>query len=89
MRNRVSGLVTPVLWLPAEETRFLRQADGLTAGKIPRRLIVPTFQRGYGRLDALASPTPGAQERHGWHSHAERGNDGRVLRGWASTYSNA
>ena len=28
--------------------------------------------------DALASPNSGAQERHGWHSHAERGNDGKI-----------
>ena len=34
------------------------------AGKIPRR------------LDTLAFPIRGAQERRGWHSHAERGNEG-------------
>ncbi|KAA0988498.1 hypothetical protein FQ192_15710 [Pseudomonas sp. ANT_J12] len=35
-------------------------------------LIVPTLLRGNASWDA---PRPGDAERHGLHSHAERGND--------------
>ena len=68
MRNRFSGLVAPVLWLPAKETRFLRRADCLTAGKIP------------GCCGGGINPPCGARSAGG-HSHAKRGDEGNLSSG--------